>query len=209
MTSSWTATIWHSDIVPADHETDGLLDILGQYESTPRLKSALSALLTQVQSLEDLAYAVLVGRSVYTAIGDQLDVLGKLVGQPRGELVDDAYRVFVLGRIAANRSDAKLPTLIDILELLEVPAPILIARGPCEITICISGSDYGDIVGDLIGDAKAGGVRLHWFWSDEDYADALTWGPIGVGQTVSATHGFGEIGGAPATGGHLSWEFAR
>jgi hypothetical protein len=67
----------------------------------------------------ELAYQeLLVGRTVGTAVGAQLDNLGKLVGQPREGLIDDDYRRFIRARIFTNKSNGTHEVLIRVIRLL-------------------------------------------------------------------------------------------
>ncbi len=209
MSYEWTATLWYDDIEPQDHVTTGDSQLLWQYSDKPRLRALLSASLSQSQSLEDLAFAVLVGRSVYTAVGVQLDVLGKIVGQDRGEMGDDPYRLFVVARILVNRSNARIPELVDLLELLDVPTIKIMEYYPGELHISVAGTEYGELIGELISQASTGGMALRWTWSNEDADNTFTLSnTLGVDET-DPNRGLGDLGGASTTGGRLSGGYVR
>jgi hypothetical protein len=104
MSYSWVFTPFVGDVDSLDHQAEAAANVLSQYPDSVRLLAFLDAFVDQAQSLEELSQDILVMRSVYTAEGVQLDTLGDIVGLERGELSDDAYRIFILGKIYANRA---------------------------------------------------------------------------------------------------------
>ena len=50
---------------------------------------------------------------IYKATGKTLDYYGASVGQPRGNLADDKYRLLIITRIAVNVSGCDYQTVID------------------------------------------------------------------------------------------------
>lgn len=83
-----------------------------------RLETLLSVLVTPMQRLENALYQLLIQRTVDLAVGVQLDVLGRIVGQPRGGLIDNVYRRIIRARIATNRSTGKREELLNIAALV-------------------------------------------------------------------------------------------
>lgn len=83
-----------------------------------RLEKLLTILLTAGQRLENTGYDMLVNRAVDTAVGAQLDILGRIVGQDRAGLDDDTYRRYIRARVASNRSTGKRDELLAIAVLV-------------------------------------------------------------------------------------------
>ena len=50
---------------------------------------------------------------IYKATGKTLDYYGAAVGQPRGNLADDKYRLLIITRIAVNVSGCDYQTVVD------------------------------------------------------------------------------------------------
>ncbi len=72
------------------------------------IKNFVRAMLGPAQLLEDTLQGLLVQLNVNTAVGVWLDLLGKLVGQPRGAIADDdVYRRYIRARIAARKADGR------------------------------------------------------------------------------------------------------
>lgn len=86
-------------------------------------KPRLEALLTDVlgpalQEVEDEAFGFLAGRDVLTAVGAQLDIIGRIVGLARQGWGDDRYRAYLLAQIAIRYSRGNGDRLLDVLAIL-------------------------------------------------------------------------------------------
>jgi len=205
MTTSWSMTLWTDDLTVFDHAGMGFARLLWQYRGDqPRVQAWLQAFTEQLQSIEDVAFEVLVGRWPLTAVGDQLDVLGRIVGQTRRGMLDAQYRLYVLARILLNRSNGRLEELYDILEVLGVTEVHAVEYYPGELTLWISGEEYGDLIGEIIGSAKPGGVTLHWIWSETPSANTFKFSSTLGADSVDADAGFGDLTEATQTTGG-SW----
>src|SRR5437870_5119087 len=102
-----------------NHATEALAALPEEYKNKPRLAGLLGSFTAQIQALEDAALgsAGLTTLTLANASGIWLDVIGKLVGQPRNGQVDAQYRLFLNARIAVNRSSG---TIEDILTTFAV-----------------------------------------------------------------------------------------
>ena len=203
----WTAVLWQDDIDKVEHTQLGLARLVWQYRgSQSRVQGLLETYLDGLQMIEDTAYDVHVGRWPLTAIGEQLDVIGRVVGQPRNGLIDDQYRLLILGRILVNRSNGTIPEAFAILAAVGVTETIHAAVfHPDEVELSITGVEYGNIIGELMQDWMSGGFRLHWVWSDEKEADTFAFSDTLGADEINASGGFGDIGGVlQTTGGYMS-----
>lgn len=193
MPLTWDITLWLDDIQPVNHVTLGAGRLIWQYRGDkPRMQALLSAYLNILQTLEDTAQQVLTQRWPLTAEGVQLDTLGKIVGQARGELSDAAYRLFILARILANRSKGRAANLGEILDVVGVPTIDIWEHYPAEIHVSIAGADYGELIVELLDDAKAGGVMLRYTFSDEDEGDVFQMAATADYDDTDANSGFGD-----------------
>jgi len=204
MPALWTATMWLDDITPEDHSELGVNRLIWQYRGDqPRLQAFLHAHLDQLQSVEDVAFDVLVGMWPLTAVGEQLDILGRIVGQDRGELVDDAYRLYILGRIFVNRGDGQLPQFIELMEILGLETGLSIREyWPACIEVNAVSITYPDVVGDLVGDLTAAGVLCHFVHSDVAQSDTFQTSAVLGTEDTDADTGLAAVGGA--VGGQLA-----
>lgn len=90
------------------HVNDAIARLLYQYKDSDRLKYILTAFSEQIQELEQAIFDLDAGRQIYNAEGEQLDLLGEIVGIERNGLEDDQYRLFILGKIGENFTDASI-----------------------------------------------------------------------------------------------------
>lgn len=87
---------------------------------------------------------------LYQAIGYTLDLFGDFVGQKRGSLTDDQYRILILVKIARNVANTDFNAIINVLSLIlnceksaislengENPATIKILNLPLKVLIAV------------------------------------------------------------------------
>ena len=74
----------------------------------------LKLFLEEIQELEVATLSIADQKNIQTAIGEWLDYIGKIVGQPRENRTDEEYRAALLLKVAANSSDGTPNTIIDI-----------------------------------------------------------------------------------------------
>lgn len=144
------------------HVEDGLDLLLDQFKGKPRLRGWLASYLRQVQLLEDAIYDVIVARMIARAVGDQLDQIGRLVGERRLDRNDTIYRVFIRARILTNRSNGTAPELLAILALTTAVHFVFGDYQPaCWLVEFDAVLEYDPtIFYELLYRAKAGGVSL-------------------------------------------------
>jgi hypothetical protein len=152
----------------ATHETDGVARLTERMRK-PKISALLASWLAEVQEVERASWDLLTKRSPATAEGVVLDILGKIVGQPRLSLTDDLYRIWISGRILVNGSSGRASQLLAIAGKLcgepvwleeQYPGWIsLHARQPIP-------GDAGSEIAKLFRLAKAAGVGMQFRWSD-------------------------------------------
>lgn len=159
-----------------NHVERGLSLRITQDFEKPRLEALIASYLEEVQLLEDAIWQVIDGRMLDEAVGHQLDVLGKLVGQPRVGDTDDEFRVYIQARIAANRSDGTAPDVMRVAETLLseldwhyrelFPASIVVeAFGVPKLARTIA---------ELIRSSRLAGVAFGFHFSESREDEALT-----------------------------------
>lgn len=101
-----------------DHADRAVARIVGKLRDKPRFEALVRALVSPFQSIEDALWA-LFESDVDRATGDELDVLGRIVGELRnGETDDTLYRRRVRARIMANRSNGTVEDIIRVVRLI-------------------------------------------------------------------------------------------
>lgn len=133
----------------------------------------LTAIMGPVQDVENALQQLLTERTIDAGVGVQLDIIGKLVGQDRGGLIDADYRHYLRARIATNRSNGVTEDLITITKLIvnDGSATYNISRnGVATVVARIGGiavtDSLGDIVYTFLHDAVSAGVRIVVQWAN-------------------------------------------
>ncbi len=197
--------IWSVDsISQPDMAAEGIARMLIQYQQAPRLKAFIRAFLTQIGNIDKVSLEVLAGIWLATAIGVQLDRLGKIVGQERGELEDEEYRVLLRGRIFVNRADGQVPQFIELLvDILGLTELVKIREYyPAELRISITDVEYPEQVIRLLADMGAGGVMLDVVYSELSEIFVFTTSTDYVLHNVDVNRGTASHDGS--TGGRLA-----
>jgi hypothetical protein len=189
MSYSWETIFWLGDIDTADHEITGPSRLLEQYKNKPRIEAFLGAFLTEMQRLEDLTVQVLVGRSVFTSEGVQLDALGVIVAQPRSALLDEEYRLFLFGKIFANKSKGKWPEFFELMNLIDVDTIQAYEWDYRTMSLVCTGVDYPTPTGRLVLQMKPGGVYMEFIFSTYDNSDVFKISNILGSDETSITEG--------------------
>ena len=133
----------------------------------------IAALVAGLQDIEDAMLAILAQRLIDNAIGAQLDLIGRVVGQKRLGLSDADYRRYLRARISVNRSSGTMPEIIAIARLVlgDLEGSIVI-RTVYNATFILEVQDRpttdaeaSALVALVSAAAKAAGVRCYVAWS--------------------------------------------
>jgi hypothetical protein len=132
-----------------------------------KIEQLIAVYMAPMQRLENTCIDMLTKRSVDTAEGVQLDVLGRIVGQSRLGLSDTDYRRYIRARIATNRSTGKQEELINIARLIlnDSTIPLVIHReGTATVIVDLTGAQLtvslANTLITFLRLAVAAGVRL-------------------------------------------------
>jgi len=149
-----------------DHEQEGLDLLLAQFQDRELLAELIKAFLIQIQELEDVNASLMTEPIIDSSSGDQLDVLGRIVGQPRDGRTDEIYRLWIKARIQLNRSSGTAEEILNLVRLItgladsEVrisdyyPAAFIVWE------LVDSGVDPDTIL-ELINLARGAGIEVH------------------------------------------------
>jgi hypothetical protein len=162
-----------------DHVDQALDRLQEQFKDKPNIIGLITALLTNVQEVENEIFALYSERGLDTAEGAQLDQIGVIVGQPRAGLADGDYRRRLRARIAVNNSGGTVGEMIVVTRLIinDITLSVLIDNdggGVFEILILDEAitSSLGETVLAFAQDAASAGVRMIVTYYDATtYAD--------------------------------------
>ena len=214
-----------------DHEGYGLARVIAEYQASPRLLTVLATLLegeavigggplapTGVQSAEDLAWQCYTELGLVAvegggpAVGEQLDVLGRIVGLERLDVFggsDDIYRAALSIQIQVNRCNGRLD---EITHLLALAAELALSTDPVgahewypaafrtEVSE-LPGATAAASIWQVLRRAKPAGVRWDFLWSITKEEYLFTYSSQIATTETDVNRGYGDLGIPPATGG--------
>lgn len=193
------------------YEADGAALLIGDFKK-PKIEALLKSYLGQAQEVEDALWQLYVDRRLANAVGVQLDVIGKIVGEVRKGRTDAVYRTWLGARILANRSNGRPEELIAIVKAV-TPASTTVwveEEFPAALTVHAVGAvdaETGNALAQLLAlAARSAGVRLLFRWTSES-AGAFRFSSAGWGgaETYGA-RGFGGAGlSAVSDGRPMTW----
>jgi hypothetical protein len=151
-----------------DHAAAGFRRIAQYLRGKSNAASVFSALFTQAQDVEGALQELIYYRRVDNAFGQHLDNIGGVIGQPRGGLGDDDYKLYLKAKIKANLSSGTPEDLYSVLGLI-VPdsvmeyTPMYPAAFEFSITGAITEATARALL-SFLRTARAAGVRgiLRW-----------------------------------------------
>lgn len=149
-----------------DHEARGVALLIERYRK-PLVSALLRSWLAEVQAVEDALWQVLTQRAINNAVGAQLDVLGRIVGQSREGMPDTTYRLWVTVRALVMRSNGTVAELSVIAKkLTSVPLKLEEYYPAGQQLRAQSGieAEAGKAMARVFSTAKAGGVGTHFVW---------------------------------------------
>jgi hypothetical protein len=192
-------------IQETNHVGEGLDLLITQYKDKPNLAGMLTAYLNQVQELEDVFFDILaIFTDIDSQVGEQLDLIGRIVGQDREGRTDDVYLLWIKARIKVNKSSGIVDELLEILALV---APNNTREYtpyyPASFTIRLVGALLEDAeqIAKLLGEAVGAGINGQLIYSLAADSDTFQ---FASGDTIetSTTQGFANDAGT--TGGQFA-----
>lgn len=168
-----------------------ILNLAAPFWGKPRIASFVHAVALELQELEDVFYDLTVNRTVDKATGVHLNILGRIVGEPRYARSDPAYRIALKAKILTNRS---LGRWKDLLQLLEVRVTTGVrytwreGNASIEIDSPSADVDLDREVLRFLMRAKAGGIALHML---EATGESFTYSDSSV-PVYDFEHGYGS-----------------
>jgi len=158
-----------------NHAEQALSRLLYQYKNKPNIEKLIRALCGEVKRIEDAIYGVFIGRALMSAVGAQLDGLGRVLKLERGALSDEEYRIWLRGRILALRSSGTPDELIELVNTLVDCGSRFQEYFPAAAYVRLLdsvGSAREQLIG-LIAEAKSAGVEVVVQWAEAPEATTL------------------------------------
>jgi hypothetical protein len=149
-----------------DTVTAGIRRAINQYRDKPVFEAMLTAYLQQLQEVEDVLFQL---ENRIPASGDagitgvQLDVLGALVGQPRGGRDDTEYLKWIMARTLVNHASGLGDEIFSLLTtILPDDTNFTYSEGTAEFDIYIDDvvSDSEDLA-RIIRETRGAGIGFN------------------------------------------------
>lgn len=166
-----------------DHAAQAQARVIQKLKDKPKLAAFLATINRQHQEIEDAFWQLYSQRSIDTAVGDPLDILGKIVGERRDGSLDADYRLRIRARIRANLSNGTVEDIFRVFRALLGSSAALatftwVDAWPARFVFTIGAvaipTPQVPIFVRFLYDSKAGGVGAHFGSQPVPDADAFT-----------------------------------
>ena len=145
-----------------NHTQAALGRLYEQFKNATRLRDTIGPIIDQIQDLEDAFFEVLQERSLETAIGEQLDLLGTVIGLARAGRTDDQYRTALKVQIQVNLSQGEPNRILDVVESITDADLLYFEFFPASFAIQIDGTiDDPLVLFDTVRRMKPAGVDFY------------------------------------------------
>ena len=190
------------------HVAQGLKRLLAQFQGQRNFEGQLRSFLLQVQEVEAMLFALMAERYVGTAVGAQLDGIGRVVGEPRSGKTDTDYRAALRGRAIRNRAHSRIEDIHTLFGLLLPGFSFTLTGNPggsaarftYEVDQALTPADPSPVVLDAqLQEAKGAGVSVELLYGNSPQSEAFTYAS-GDALEPSATQGYSNDAGT--SGGH-------
>lgn len=180
-------------MIPAvenDHSSGAPNRLTSQYKGRPRIEGLLTAVTRPFDELEGAAWDVILKRRLGVATAEQLDVLGRVVGEPRKGRSDAEYEAVLRLVIRARRSNGRSEDVLAVLKLSGLEFAYE-EHFPAGFRAEIFGTPNGFDVAFWVLVAKALGVRGAVVFTPESRAETFALehvgGPVVAGNVWAST----------------------
>lgn len=162
--------------------TEAQANLIDQFRAHVNIDALVKALAQQSQELENASFEVLFNTLIPTAIGEQLDGLGEIVGVERGGLIDSDYRVRIGAQILLNVSSGTTPELIELAVALGAPGVVVTEVYPAKIELeAPAPLINGEEIGSVLDTAVSAGVGFTFIWFEAALGTEFRFGTAGQG----------------------------
>ena len=164
-----------------DHCALALDRLLSQFRQKPNIEALLCILADQVTEIDQELMNIQAFRSISTAVGQQLDNLGSIMGLEREEFSDDDYRIHLQAAAMVKNSSGTMDELANIMLKLDngfnVAALTIVEEGTATAVLNMKvdaptperAAEIGLRFFLLLDAARYAGVRLILEFSSDSY----------------------------------------
>lgn len=187
------------------HDTLTAGRLIERWKNKAVQNALLASYAQEVDELEAAIWAVLLNRWPPYAAGVQQDIVGRIVGEDRNGLSDDAYTPRIQARIAMNASFGRARDILNVLSLVTTGAGnALIEEFPASFRIVFDAPTTGPAdtqYARIVSETRAAGIGA----TISAPTGAHPFTVMDVGDTSDPALGFSSAYGG-ADGGVISYE---
>lgn len=101
-----------------NHVSEAIDNLIAKFKDLPNFQAVITAFVNQVQELEVALNDLITERTLDTAIGEQLDGIGEILGEDRQGRSDVDYRTALRARILLNVGSGTPEEIIEMISFL-------------------------------------------------------------------------------------------
>jgi hypothetical protein len=131
-----------------------------QYKSTYYFNSLIESIIQPIQTLENETFNVYTKRWIKTAEGQQLDNLGKIIGEPRLGRSDEAYRSALIIKVYINTAFGQPESIINVIQEIYNADSVEYQQGqPASFQLHIISNSTINNINELVNSLIPAGVK--------------------------------------------------
>jgi hypothetical protein len=157
------------------HVSEAILNLIAKFTDQPNFQAMITALVNQVQEVENALFELIDERTLDTAVGVQLDGIGSILGEDREGKSDSDYRTALRARILLNIGSGTPEELIEMVSLLTGSKNNeLTEYHPAALTIFVLGAltfTEASNVNAALQSGKPAGVLAHLIYGESPTAE--------------------------------------
>lgn len=194
---------------PVAHTVIALNRLLYGFQGAdqPNIQAIISTLSAQAEELEAM-FLDLCSETIDTAVGAQLDGLGRVVGELRLGRSDVDYRAAIQSRIVINKGNATIEDILFVMgSVLPAGFPMQLTE-PADATVWVdflqaltASEPSGEVLASLLDRASGAGIGHAVFFGGFPAAERFTFAP-GLVPVADTDLGYGDV--AQTIGGRYS-----
>lgn len=188
-----------------NHVQQALGRLLAQYQGRPLIAGLYTAIVTQIQDIENATFAIDAGRQIWNgtstpAVGQALDDIGTIVGVSRNGLNDQQYILLIFGKIAENFSDDTVESVLSVVGYVFQAQQVItqeIYPAGMDITVLVPAipASLFNLAKNLVQNTLGAGIKL--VVSESGVTGTFRYAGPGVSGAVN---GYGDVN-TPGSGG--------
>lgn len=169
-----------------DHVERAKARMLEQYRDKVNFEAWVSIYAARIQQLEDVLFQLLEERSLSTAVGVQLDVLGRILNLNRGGYGDEDYRTHLRARALLLRSSGTINQVLGVLAMVLPSASLELREAyPASFAVRVGDVVVNEALATLLAlfvrKARPSAVYAVTEWKPQSESATFKWDTSGQG----------------------------